>query len=94
MPDTTCKYNPVRVEVIPTLPSHHQGRIRGTRLRKAIEKVCSTANFGCWKFYDEEGDFKHEILVVRFQEAPRELTKGLSLLPDQPDGGYKVHMVP
>lgn len=61
---------------------------------KAIEKVYSTTKFGCWKFYDEEGDFKHEILLVQFQEALRELTKELSLLPDQPDGGYKVNMTP
>lgn len=70
------------------------GPYAGNPSLKAIENVYFTTKFGCWKFYDGEGDFKHEILLVRFQEAPRELTKGLlSLLPDQPDGCYKVHMV-
>ena len=61
---------------------------------QAIERVYNTKGFGCWQYYDQEGDFKHEILLVRFQEAPKELVKEFSLHPDQPDGGYKVRMVP
>lgn len=36
---------------------------------KAVEKAYATTRFGCWQYYDEDGDFKHDILLVRFNEA-------------------------
>lgn len=59
----------------------------------AIEKAYATTNFGCWQYYDELADFRHDMLLVQFLEPPKTLVKELDLLPDAKPG-YKVKMAP
>lgn len=47
----------------------------------AVEKAYETPKFACWQYFDEEGDFRHDVLLVKFAEPPKVLVKELQLLP-------------
>ena len=50
----------------------------------AVEKTYKTPSFACWQYFDKEGDFRHDILLIKFAEPSKVLIK--ELLPDSKEG--------
>lgn len=60
----------------------------------AVEKVYKTPRFAIWQYFDKVGDFRHDILLIKFTEPLKVLMKELQLFPNSKTGGYLVKIVP